>query len=296
MHGDKAAGRDFRNHMRSCVEHLGFTACLADPDIWMRPATKSNGREHYEHVLSCTDYALQMSDEAEDIFRNQIGKHFAAKKGSISPPTRCLGAIVRKVQLDNMAEALAFSSSQCVRAATKNVENYLKKKGMSSPKSTDLPLPTCCRSELDVAPELSVEDVAYFQLLIGVLRRIVELVRVHVHLEASMMASCASLPRGGHLEILHRTFSHLKKHHVTEMVFGPSKPSINNNDFERKDWSCSEFSSSIKKDRELHPRTPTPRGVGFVIIRKVDADHAGDTIRRRSRTGFVVHLHSSPVC
>ena len=295
IYGGKAAGRDFRNHLRSFMEHLGFTVFLADPDVWMRPAIKSSGQEYYEYVLLYTDDALVVSDEAEDIIRNQIGKYFVVKKGSIGPPTRYLGGIVRKVLLDNMAEAWTFSSSQYVRAAADNVESYLKKKGLSFPKSCDSPLPTSYRPELDVTPELSVEYASHFQSLIGVLRWIVELGRVDIFLEASMMASCVALPHEGHLEMLYRMFAHLKKYHNTEMVFDPSKPSINNDDFERKDWSCSEFSSTIKKERELHPRTPTPRGVGFTIVGKVDADHSDDTVTRRSRTGFIVYLNSAPV-
>jgi hypothetical protein len=46
LYGGKAAGRDFRNHLRSCMSHLGFTSCLADPDVWMREATKSDGTEY----------------------------------------------------------------------------------------------------------------------------------------------------------------------------------------------------------------------------------------------------------
>lgn len=96
-----------------------------------------------------------------------------------------------------------------------------------------------------------------------------------------MMASCAGLSREGLLEVLYRILAHLKKCNNAEMVFYPSKPSINNNDFERKDWSCSEFSSSSKKDRELRLRTPTPRGAGFTIVGKVDVDHAGGTVTRK---------------
>ena len=80
-------------------------------------------------VKNDTDDALVVSDEAEDIIRNHIGKCFVLKKGSIGPPIRCLGGSVRKVLLDNVAEDWAFRSSQCVRAATGNVENYLKNKG-----------------------------------------------------------------------------------------------------------------------------------------------------------------------
>ena len=79
------------------------------------------------------------------------------------------------------------------------------------------------------------------------------------------------------------------------MVFDMSKPSVNNSDFERKDWSCSELSSTIRKKRKLYPKTPTSKGMGFTIVEKVDVDHAGDTVSRRSRAGFIVCLNSALV-
>ena len=75
-----------------------------------------------------------------------------------------------------------------------------------------------------------------------------ELGRVDVCLESSTMAGCVALPREGHLEMLCRTFSHLKKYHNVQMAFDPHKPSINDNDFERNDLSRSEFSFAIKKE------------------------------------------------
>ena len=98
------------------------------------------------------DDALVLSDEAECIIRTKIGKDFAVKKGSIGPPTKCLGKSARKVLLDNISEVWTFSSSQHVRAAAGNVEIYLKKKGLSFPKSCDSPLPTSCSPELDATP------------------------------------------------------------------------------------------------------------------------------------------------
>ena len=35
--------------------------------------------------------------------------------------------------------------------------------------------------------------------------------------------------------------------------------------------------------------------MGFVMKAKVDTYHAADTVTRRSRTGFLVHLNSGPV-
>eukprot|EP00957_Ditylum_brightwellii_P051997 3944142-Ditylum_brightwellii.AAC.1 len=33
LYGGKAAGQDFRNQLRSCMRHLHFQPCLADPDV-----------------------------------------------------------------------------------------------------------------------------------------------------------------------------------------------------------------------------------------------------------------------
>ena len=48
LYGGKAAGRDFGNHLTSCMRHLDFESCPADPDVWMRPAMKADGSNYYE--------------------------------------------------------------------------------------------------------------------------------------------------------------------------------------------------------------------------------------------------------
>ena len=53
LHGGKAAGRDFRNHLRDCMKFLEFESCKADPDVWMRLAIKDDGSEHCECALLC---------------------------------------------------------------------------------------------------------------------------------------------------------------------------------------------------------------------------------------------------
>ena len=44
--------------------------------------------------------------------------------------------------------------------------------------------------------------------------------------------------------------------------------------------------SESERTEVLPPGMPRPLGKGFVIRCFVDADHAGDEITRRSRTGF----------
>ena len=106
-----------------------------------------------------------------------------------------------------------------------------------------------------------------------------------------MLSSHLALPRQGHLEQVFHIFSYLSKYHNTEMVFDPSEPDIDMSIFEKKDWSSSEFGDKLTE--VLPENAPAPRGFGFTVSAYVNADHASDTVTRRSRTGFLVYLNSA---
>ena len=229
LYGGKAAGRDFRNHLRSCMEFLNFKSCLADPDVWMRPAIKSDGNTYYEYILLYVDDTLMVSENAEGILRNELRRYFHLKEESIGPPTVYLGGRVRKVQLENGVWAWSFSLSQYVQSAVKNAEEYVGKSENSQLKilsKAETPLTTSYRPELDVSPELTPRDSTYYQSLIGILRWIVELGRIDICLEVSMMSSHLAMPRKGHLDQVLHIFAYLRKYHNTELVNDPSDPVV----------------------------------------------------------------------
>ena len=107
-----------------------------------------------------------------------------------------------------------------------------------------------------------------------------------------MISSHLALPRKGHMEQVMQSFGYLKKYHNAELVFDPSDPTIQEQDFERRDWASSEF-RHLEGKEELPPNMLEPRGLGFTIVAKVDADHASNTVTRRSRTGILVYLNCS---
>ena len=82
----------------------------------------------------------------------------------------------------------------------------------------------------------------------------------------------------------------------TEMVFDPSEPEIDMNSFQRQDWSYLIYSSSGEELKEaLPPNMQKPLGNGLKICCFVDADHAGESLTSRSRTGFIVMLNNAPI-
>ena len=87
LYGGKAAGRDFWNHLRICMEFLGFKSKVGDPDVWMRPTTQKDGTEVYEYFLLYTDDCLVVSENSESILKNEIVRYFELKPDSIWPPS-----------------------------------------------------------------------------------------------------------------------------------------------------------------------------------------------------------------
>ena len=131
----------------------------------MRPCTRADGTELYEYILLYTDNCLGVSDKAEGILKDEIGKYFELKPDSIGPPKVYLGGRLRKVKLESGVEAWDFGSSQYVQSAVRNVEECLKRKGESLKAKALEPLPKGYRPEIDISPELGPAEASYYSSL-----------------------------------------------------------------------------------------------------------------------------------
>ncbi len=292
LYGGKSAGADYWRHVRKAMKELGFTSCLADPDVWLRAAQKEDGTKYYQYVLLYTDDILAIMENPEDFIRHELCRVFVVKKDSIGEPKQYLGNKVSFVTLDNGQSAWCFSSSQYIQNAVKNVQDHLAQEGKSLPKKVKAPWTPNYRPETDTTPELKPKDASYYQSLIGTLRWICELGRVDLTMETSAMASMMAMPRQGHLEQLYHMFAFLNTKHNGCMVFDPTVPDIDESLFVKEDWSATPY--GVHKEA-LPDNAPEPLGIEFTMRAFVDADHAGEILTRRSRTGFIVYLNSAPI-
>ena len=80
------------------MRHLDFMSCLADPDVWMRPAKNTDRASYYEYIIFYTDDALVISQHAKETLK-ELGRYFELKEESIGTPKIYLGGHCRKVQL-----------------------------------------------------------------------------------------------------------------------------------------------------------------------------------------------------
>ena len=80
------------------------------------------------------------------------------------------------------------------------------------------------------------------------------------------------------------------------MVFDPSQVEFDKALFPKKYWGYSIYTQAASDSQEeLPPDMPKPRGMGMDMRVYVDSEHAGETVTRRYRTGFVIFLNGAPI-
>ena len=181
-------------------------------------------------------------------------------------------------------------SDSYIKAAIKNVEEYLDKQGRQLRKKVSGPSSNGYRPELDVSPELGDDESTYFQELIGILRWAIELGRVDIMTPVALLSQYLASPRQGHLEEIFHIMAYLKHHGRSKMVFDDTFVDWGDK-FPKEDW-C-DFYGDIKEP--LPDYMPEPRGHEVQINCFVDADHAGNKVTRRSHTGIIIYLNRAPV-
>ena len=94
LYGRKSVGKDFWNHLRSCMHHLNCKSCPTNPNVWMQPSKKADRFPCYDYILLYMDDTLVVSENAEQILRGEIGKYFELKEELVGPPKIYLGGHV----------------------------------------------------------------------------------------------------------------------------------------------------------------------------------------------------------
>ena len=288
LYGLKSAGASFGRHISDCMRTMGFEPCKADPDLWFRLATRpDDGFKYYDYVLLYVDDCLAISHNAIAVLE-QLDKYFQMKPGSIGDPDIYLGAKLRSVRLNNGVRCWSMSSAKYVQEAVHNMEDYIEKNlgGRKLKKNPTHSWPSNYTTEDDDSPEMLA---SYYQHLIGVLHWIVELGRVDLVTEVSLLALQMAMPRRGHLDAALHVIAHLKSRSNAQMVFDPTYPDIYHHEFKKQDWA--HFYSDVEE--AMLTNAPEPRGKDVDLRLMVDSDHAGNKLRRRSGTGYYIFLNSA---
>ena len=293
LYGLKSAGAAFRAHLAEHLHSMSYRPSYADPDVWLRPAVKLNGEEYYEYLLAYCDDILAISMVHQKTML-QIKRKFELKNNKFDAPETYLGANLSLMENEYGFPCWTQSADKYLAASVENVEAKLKEKGrqgLPSAKQCRTPFVSNYRPELDTTPELKLGGHRYFQELIGVLRWGIEIGRLDILLEVSMLSSYLACPREGHLEAAFHIFGYLKHHNKRKIAFDPSHPKIDERRFKKYDWTDF-YRDAVEA---IPPNAPRPRGQAVSTHCFVDANLAGNSVTRRSQMGILLFVNKAPI-
>ena len=106
-----------------------------------------------------------------------------------------------------------------------------------------------------------------------------------------MMARFGALPREGHFIAVLRIFSYLKKHLKSRLVYDTNIVDVTDKEFAVATWS--EQNSDVGETTPYD--MPEPLGKQVKITAFCDASHADCLVTRRSTTGILIFVNSTPI-
>ena len=230
LYGLKSSGAAFRAHLAEQLDNIGFRSSIADPDVWLRPATKPDGEEYYEYMLVYVDDLLCISHEPA-VPMKEISAVLRFKKDKIAPPEMYLGATLEQKVL-NGKKAWKMSSKEYIKVAVDIATKGAEKRRLKLPSKAITPMSSNYYPELDGSTELGKDDITFFQELIGMLRWAIEIGRVDIYTEVSMLSAYQAAPRQGHLEQVLHIFAFLRKNPKLTLYFDPQLPIIPQESFQ----------------------------------------------------------------
>jgi hypothetical protein len=293
LYGLKSSGAAWRNMLQQTVIDMGFVPTVADPDVYRKRAMKPDGLEYYELLLVYVDDILVVSHDPKP-YIDQLQNHYKFALSAVGTLERYLGANIERVTKPHNRDGQEYwsmSSYGYVKSAVNNVKQMLKSEDRYLKTTAKTPLPSGYRPEVDMSDELNNDLASRYSQLIGVLRWMVELGRVDIYFEVSLLSQHLALPRVGHLDAVYHIFAYLMKHEKSRIIFDASDPQIDMSYFPELDWT--EFYGDVEE--ELPPRMPQPLGLPVTISVFVDANHAGNIVTRRSHTGILIYLQNTPI-
>jgi hypothetical protein len=286
LYGLKSAGAAFRNHLVSCMDHLGWKPCLYDRFLWMKEETRPDeGVKYCAYILIYVDAILCVHhDPGSAQFHTpaqnpnlvlEVVCHFGAQYRALvnpSPVGRLKGirCLLLQLPVPILLQELLHILNRCLDVLAR---------------AHDPSHHTIWHHSL-LEPSSQVEgwfhNGAWSHLEILINLRITGV---------SMLSTFFRMPHEGHLDAVYHVFAYLLLHHNARVVFAPSYPDIDMRAFIKTDWKP--MYGGVKE--AIPPMAPVARGKAIELHLFVDSDHAGEHFTYRSRTGFVIYLNIAPI-
>ena len=262
------------------MRKMGFTPCIAEPDIWMR---KCPTKDCYEYIATYVDDLAIAAADPNAIVRVLMEDYNFKLKGT-GPISFHLGM---SFYYDKDG-TLVVSPKRFVEKVISEYERHFGAK----PKERRSPLPEGDHPELDTSEFLDATGINQYQSIIGSLQWAITIGRIDIATAVMSLSSFHAAPRRGHLERAKHVCGYLYRMKEAAIRIRTDEPDYSELEPIIHDWDGSVYGEV----KELLPvGAPTPRGKRVVFSHYVDANLYHDMLTGRSVTGALHFLNQTPV-
>jgi Reverse transcriptase (RNA-dependent DNA polymerase) len=288
LYGLKSSSARFHEHLSAKLRSMGYRPTKADTDFWMKDCG-----EHYEYIATYVDDVLVYSKDPMKIIE-ELQRDYVLK--GIGVPRYYLGGDILELeeawQKQDNPICTALSAETYIGNAVDKYEQLF-----STPdkpftfRMYRSPMEQSYHPEEDQSALLNPRQSSVYRSLIGSANWIVTLGRFDIAYTVNTMSRFSMAPREGHFEALLRMFGYLKQYPKGRILVDRLPRYKTQPTFMQYDWN--EFYPDATE--ELPPDMPPPKGIPMDTVCYVDADHAHDTVTRRSVSGILLFLNGMPV-
>ncbi len=125
LYGLKSTGAAFHAHLADCMQHLGYTSCPVDLDLWYKEVKQPvTGVSYYSYILIYVDDILCIHHDTMPML-DKLDQYFTLKPSSVGDPSMYLGAKLKRTQLSKGVYAWGMSPTKNVKETVSNCKKHL---------------------------------------------------------------------------------------------------------------------------------------------------------------------------
>ena len=282
LYGLTTSAERFHTLLADFLRTLGFIPTRFDRDVWMRLREDESG---YDYICTHVDDFKVVAKEPM-IWIDRIASAFLIKEHG--PRKYYLG---NDYTYHDEQKIWTYGCQTYAKEAIAKVERMF---GVLPKESTPLPKEDC-HPELDESPLLNLDGHRKFQMLLGMLQWMVTIGRPDLCNLVSSLNRFGACPREYHLDLAVRAFGYVKQ--VKDPKIGiDSRPLQYERIFPDYEKLIPDFLQDYPEAKEeIAAHFPKSFGPVMETTIMVDADHAHDQKTRRSLTGLLAFVGSTPV-
>ena len=125
------SGAQFRDRLAASLRDMGYKSCKADPDVWLKAATKADGTKFYSYVLAYVDDILCLDTNSKNVMDSFLSMVYKLEDGSFKAPDVYLGAEIKQFKIPESSDEpgkirWAMSSSKLWRGLSRTLRHSFR--------------------------------------------------------------------------------------------------------------------------------------------------------------------------